>query len=388
MLRSYVAIGLVVLAATGLIAQRVEQNAHGFSKERLHRIGELIDRRIAAKEIPGAVTLVAHRGTVVHFEARGVLDLESRRPMTKDGIFDIASMTKPVTATAMLILAEEGRLRLTDPVSRFIPQFKDMKVEVKPSAAVAANREITIRDLLTHTSGLIAEPRFPEPTATLEDAIPKFAAERLEFQPGTRWAYSNTVAFDVLARTVEVVSGQRFDRFLRERIFAPLGMVDTAHVVAGSSTSRLAPRYNVTADGLQLRQFTPAPSYFGGGWGLKSTAGDYLRFSLMLLNKGELDGRRLLSPSSVALMSGAHIPDTLPGRQAGESWGLSVRVVSNPAARNSWLSTGSFGWTGASGTHFWIDPQNELVAILMVHAPAVALKPDFETAVMQAFVGS
>jgi len=384
-----VVVSSLVLAAlaASVAAQRSESTDAGVSQERLLRIGQMIDRRIEAREIPGAVSLVAIDGRIVHFEARGLLDLDSKKRMPKEAIFSLASLTKPITATAVLMLVEEGRVRLTDPVSRFIPEFKDLKVAVTLSQTGSASRPITIRDLLTHTSGIVAPARIPtEPTATLAAVIPRFAAEPLEFQPGTRWTYSNTVAFDTLARIVEVVSGKTYDRFLRDRIFEPLGMHDTAHVLDAAQKQRFARRYDIAPNGLKPFERADPPSYFGGGWGLHSTAQDYFRFAQMLLNKGELDGKRLLSPRAVELMAAVHIPDTLPGRQAGEGWGLGVRVISHAALRNTWLSNGSFGWTGASGTHFWIDPEERLVAVLMAQAPAVALKPDFETLVMQAVV--
>ena len=178
---------LVVLTAS-VSAQRSESTDTGVSRERLLRIGQMVDRRIDTHEIPGAVTLVAIDGRIVHFEARGVLDLDSKRPMSKEAIFSLASLTKPITATAVLMLVEEGRVRLTDPVSQFLPEFKDLKVAVTPSQTVPASRPITIRDLLTHTSGMVAPARIPtEPTAALATFIPRFAAEPLEFQPGTRW---------------------------------------------------------------------------------------------------------------------------------------------------------------------------------------------------------
>lgn len=370
----FLCLGLAVLSPP-VAGQRSETADAGVSRERLQRIGQMIDRRIDARDIPGAVALVAVDGHIVYFEARGTISIDSKTPMPKEAIFALASLTKPITATAILMLVEEGRLRLTDPVSQYLPQFKDLK----------SNRPITLRDLLTHTSGLVTAVRPPtEATATLADLIPRYAVEPLEFQPGTRWACSNTVALDTLARIVEVVSGKTYDRFLRERIFDPLGMKDTAHALDAPQKQRLATRYNVTPGGLQKFERLEAPRYFGGGGGLNSTAQDYFRFAQMLLNKGELEENRLLSPRAVELMASVHIPDTLHGRQPGEGWGLGVRVISDNALRNTWLSKGSFDWTGASGTHFWIDPEKHLVGILMAQAPAVALRPDFETAVMQA----
>jgi CubicO group peptidase (beta-lactamase class C family) len=376
---------VAVLTSAPIPAQRGEGADGGLSGDRLSRIGQMIDRRIAAGEVPGAVTLVAQNGRIVHFETRGVIDVDSKKPLPKDAIFPLASLTKPVTTVAILMLIEEGKVRLTDPVSRFIPAFADATVAVASGRTVAASRAVTIRDLLTHTSGIDSPPRLPtDSNATLADFIPHFAKQPLEFQPGTHWTYSNTVAFDMLARVVEVASEETYDRFLRERIFEPLGMNDTAHTLTAAQKERLATRYDVTSSGLQRNVRSDTPMYFGGGWGLNSTALDYYRFAQMLLNKGELDGKRLLSRRAVELMQSVHIPDTLPGRTPGTAWGLGVRVISDAGKAGVWLSNGSFGWTGASGTHFWIDPEENLVAVLMAAAPTPNLKPDFETAVMQA----
>ena len=381
----------------------------GMSMQRLQRIAQMIERRIAARDISGAVTLVARKGRVVHFEASGLMDIDSKRRMSRDAIFRIASMTKPITAVAILMLNEEGKLLLTDPVAKFIPQYGELKVAVGEPAVpatagskrgfhtVPADRQITIQDLLTHTSGIVTEagslsnreaakaPR--QPAETLADYIPRLAVVPLEFQPGTRWQYSPGAGFDALGRIVEIVSGQSFDRFLRERIFEPLGMKNTAFKLDESQTLRLATRYERTETALRKLPPRATSVYFSGGGGLASTAEDYRRFAQMLLNRGQLDGKRLLSARSVETMSAVHIRDTLPGRPPGEGWGLGVRVISDAAARNTWLSNGSFGWTGAQSTHFWVDPEEQLLAILMIQTPAVGIRPDFETLVMQAIVG-
>jgi len=384
---SVVACGVcvAVLTSAPIPAQRGEGADGALSGDRLARIGQMIDRRIAAGEVPGAVTLVAQNGRIVHFETRGVLDVDSKKPLPRDAIFSLASLTKPVTAVAILMLIEEGKVRLTDPVSRFIPEVVDQTVAVTPARTVAASRAVTIRDLLTHTSGIVSPLRLPtDRDATLADYLPRFAKQPLEFQPGTHWTYSNTIGFDMLARVVEVASGQTYDRFLRERIFEPLGMNDTAHALDAAQKQRLATRYDVTPNGLQRNVRSETPMYFGGSGGLNSTAQDYYRFAQMLLNEGELDGRRLLSRRAVELMQSPHIPDTLPGRTPGTAWGLGVRVITDAGRAGVWLSNGSFGWSGASGTHFWVDPTENLVAVLMAAAPTPNLKPDFETAVMQA----
>ena len=403
-------------------AQATNPESVGLSTERLRRINALIDRRVEAKDVSGAVTLVARRGRIAHLEAQGLMDIESNKPMSKDAIFRIASMTKPVVGVAILMMMEEGKVRLTDPVSRYIPQFKDLKVAVAqpgpagPAAAnaapaaggrgaapaprfyvVPAEREITIKDLLTHTSGLVsgtisnaeAAKIGRKPTDTLATYIPQLAAVPLEFQPGSRWAYSAGAGFDTLLRVVEVASGMSGDQFLKQRIFEPLGMKDTTFSATPAQASRAATMYQRTANGLQRSQNQNALSstvYFSGGGGLSSTAEDYFKFAQMLVNGGELNGKRLLGRRTVEQMGSAYIQDTLPGRPRGEGWGLSVRLVTDAAARNTSLSTGSFGWSGAFGTHFWVDPKEKLVAILMVQTSNQEMTRDFETAVMQAIV--
>jgi CubicO group peptidase (beta-lactamase class C family) len=392
---------LLVTAQLPAVAGRSEPS--GLSAERLKRIGQMIERRIAANDISGAVTLIARKGRIAHFEAHGLMDIQSKKPMSRDALFWIASMTKPIAAVAILMLNEEGRLRLNDPVSRFIPQYADLKVAVPLPGATAgsegefrtvpANRQITIRDLLTHTSGIVtgagisareAAKIARQPTDTLADRIPRLALVPLEFQPGTQWQYSPGVGFDVLGRIVEVASGQTFDQFLRQRIFDPLGMKNTSFNVSEPQKLRLAMRYQRTPSGLQTQEPRAATTYFSGAGGLVSSAEDYLQFAQMLLNRGQLNGQRVLSPRAVDIMRSVHIPDTLPGRQAGEGYGLGVRVVTSAAARSTLLSDGSYGWAGAAGTRFWIDPREQLVAILMVHTPAVGLGFDFENVVMQA----
>jgi CubicO group peptidase (beta-lactamase class C family) len=314
---------------------------------------------------------------------------------------------------AILMLIEDGKVRLTDPVSRFIPEFKELKVAVAqpnqgqggargaaPAAprfyVVPAEREITIKDLLTHTSGLgsgtisnaEAAKLGRKPTDTLAAYIPRLGTVPLEFQPGSRWTYSPGAGFDTLGRVVEVASGTPLDQFLRQRIFEPLGMKDTSFSPGQAQAPRVATMYQRTANGLQKSQNQPPSNvvYFSGGGGLSSTAEDYFKFAQMLVNGGELNGKRLLSPKTVELMGSAYIPDTLPGRARGEGWGLSVRVVTDGPARNTALSNGSFGWSGAFGTHFWVDPKEKLLAILMVQTSNPEMSRDFETAVMQSIV--
>jgi CubicO group peptidase (beta-lactamase class C family) len=335
--------------------------------------------------------------------------------MRTDAVFRIMSMTKPVVAVAILMLVEEGKVRLTDDVAKFIPALGELRVAVpntaglfppapsgavsapQPWRAVAADRPVTIRDLLTHTSGLMSGGASSAQSVpigageTLADVLPRLRSAPLDFQPGTHWAYSAQFGFDVLARVVEVASGMPLDRFLEQRVFAPLGMQDTFFYRDGLDGRRAALYQNV--DGVLREQADGAfvnGAYFSGGGGLSSTAEDYLKFSLMLMNGGGLDGIRLLGRRTVETMASVFAPDTLPGRLAGEGYGLGVRVVSDPAARNTLLSRGSFGWSGAYNTHFFIDGEAEIVGIFMTQVAYLPtrgqIRDDFETAVLQAIV--
>jgi CubicO group peptidase (beta-lactamase class C family) len=391
----------------------------GFSSERLTRIGELMQRHIDAKTFSGAVSLVARNGRIAYFDARGTMDIESNKPMQRDAIFRIMSMTKPVVGVAVMMLVEEGKVRLTDPVSKFIPELQGLsavvlntegRVAPAPSGSVTApaatrivpaDREVMVRDLLTHTSGLMSggvsagsnNEVMPKAGETVAQVMARLKKVPLDFQPGTRWAYSGQFGFDVLLRIVEVASGMPFDQFARQRIFDPLGMKDTTFYPA-QGNPRLATLYE-QSNGALRKAANPAfmnGAYLSGGGGLHSTAEDYLQFAMMLLNRGQLDGKRLLSTRTVDLMATIFAPDTLPGRIAGEGFGLSVRVVDDPAARHTYLSKGSFGWSGAMNTHFFIDPTEHVVGLFMTQIVGLAsrgqVRDDFETAVMQSIVGS
>jgi CubicO group peptidase (beta-lactamase class C family) len=424
MKRRYAALAHWVIYSTVAFAASVHAAAPavppaevGLSAERLERVTELMQRHIDAQTFSGAVTLIARNGRVAHLEAQGLMDVETKRPMQTDAVFRIMSMTKPVVGFSILMLVEEGKVRLTDPVGKFIPELQELAVVVpnsdglvpaSPTGAtvapmafrtVPAERPITIRDLLTHTSGLMsggasaasAAELAIKPGETLADVLPRLRNVPLDFQPGTRWAYSAQFGFDVLARVVEVASGTRFDRFVEERIFAPLGMDDT-YFYRTDGDARVATLYR-SVDG-KLRRHPEQEfvngAYFSGGGGLLSTAEDYLRFASMLLNGGQLDGKRLVGRRVVELMQSAFIPDSLPGRISGEGYGLGVRVVTDAAARNTLLSDGSFGWSGAFNTHFFIEPKENIVAIFMTQVALLdargEIRNDFETAVMQALI--
>ena len=385
----------------------------GLSAERLQRVTNMLQRRIDAGDLAGAVTAVARKGKLVHLSAHGVADLESKQPMTPASIFRIASMTKPVVGVAIMMLVEEGRLRLTDPVSRYIPEFRDMRVAVAQPATgrgagagsagprfyrVPAQREITLKDLLTHVSGLGSGPMSTSEIdavarkdgETLADYIPRLGKTALEFQPGSRWTYSPGAGFETLGRVVEIASGMPLDRYLRERIFDPLAMQDITFWPSDAQRPRLATVYTRGANGLakaQMPNDTMSRNvYFRGSGGLYSTAEDYIPLGMMLANGGALNGTRLLGRKSVEMLRAVHVPDTLPGRPAGEGFGLSVRVVTDHAARNTMLSNGTYGWSGAQGTHFFVDPEEELVGVLMVQTSNQEVIRDFEDLVAQAIV--
>jgi CubicO group peptidase (beta-lactamase class C family) len=383
----------------------------GVSTERLGRIRETMQQHMDAHDISGAVTLVARKGRLVHLEAHGAMDLEGKRAMEKNAVFRIWSMTKPVAGVAILMLMEEGKVRLNDPVSKFIPEFQSMKVAVMQERAagapashytVPASRAITIQDLLTHVSGLgsggvsAAEMSklAKKTTDTLSEVVPLLGSTTLDFQPGSRWGYSALAAFDTLGRVVEVASGMSFDKFLKERLFIPLGMNETTFQPTAEMQSRMVTSYQRAKDRMtRLEAKHPmlnlyGREYFSGGGGLYSTIQDYAVFAQMLLDGGQWNGKRLLSPRTVELMSSVFVPDTLPGRAPGRGFGLSVQVISNPITAGQRVSTGSYGWDGAFGTHFWIDPKEKIVGIMMIQTANSdrQLDRDFENAVMQAIV--
>ncbi|HEV8396784.1 MAG TPA: serine hydrolase domain-containing protein [Vicinamibacterales bacterium] len=417
MTRSWIVVAFVCLVATLPLTgagTAVRPEDVGLSSERLQQVNALVKRHLDAKSFAGAVTLVARNGRIAHLQAHGFAELESKKPMQTDNMFRIMSMTKPIVGTAIMMMMEEGKVRLTDPVSKFIPELKGMQVAVAqpgpaaPPAAgapaepryytVPADHEFTVRELLTHTSGLVSgsfsgaanRKVVLKGQESLSDYLPRLAQTPLEFQPGTRWAYSAQAGFDVLLHIVEITSGMQADQFLKTRLFDPLGMKDTFYYPV--ENPRLAGRYDRQPDGT-LRRNTSTPNflngrYFGGGGGLASTAEDYFQFAQMLLNGGQLNGKRLLSPRAVEMMASVMAPDTLPGRQPGEAFGLSMRVVNNPAARNTAVSPGTFGWSGAYGTHFWIDPKEKVIGILMAQTPNQEIRGDFENAVAFSVLGA
>jgi CubicO group peptidase (beta-lactamase class C family) len=415
---------VIVVLALSLTASTVPSGRPedvGMSSDRLRRVNEVITSYIDSGQVSGAVTMVSRKGRIAQFEAQGLMDIEARTPMRKDAIFRMASMSKPVTGVAILMLMEEGKLRLTDPVSRFIPEFKNPAVAMltnpaaPPAAPVApsqlppppeiytvpAERELTIRDLLTHTNGLETggpgsrEGNRLAPRSSgshLAAYVPTLGAVPLDFQPGSKWQYSALAGIDTLGRIVEIASGMTFDRFLQTRIFEPLGMKDTAFFPTDDRLPRVVTLYERKPSGLSRIDTPPwlaTRTLFSGGGGLWSTPEDYMQFAQMLVNSGQLGGTRLLGPKTVDLMSSNHVGDLYTGigqRLKGLGFGLTVEVVMDGVSANRRESNGSFGWDGAFGTHFWVDRKEQLVGLLMVQQMNGQLMRDFENAVMQAIV--
>lgn len=365
----------------------------GFSPERLARIGPVIEGEIKKGQYPGAVVLVARKGKVAYFEAIGQLDPASGKPMTRDAIFRLYSMTKPYTSVAIMMLAEEGKLRVSDPVSKFLPALakREVSVETKDSVTgatkyvnVPADREVTIQDLLRHTSGIVY-PQFTGHAKVKElytkegidwkDLTPAEQVERLAkvplaHQPGTTFEYS--LSTDVLGRVVEAISGASLSQFLDQRLFKPLGMKDSSFLVAQESRDRLAQPFATdvaTNTPINLLDVTVAQKNDAGGAGSAGTAADYLRFLQMLLNGGELDGVRLLSPTTVKYMTADHLGNAgTAGSVAllpGMGFGLGFAVRREAGLFEVTGSKGEYFWAGAAGTGFYVDPELDLICVWM-----------------------
>ena len=395
-----------------------EPETVGMSAARLERLDRVMQGYIDRNQVAGVVTLVARRGKVVHFSALGKRDVEAGAPMTHDAIFRIASMTKPIASVALMMLYEEGRFQLRDPIGRWLPEFADMQVAVPAPPqerltgrykTVPATRPITVQQILTHTAGLansyrgITQPEFMElvaprkPGDTVGAMLKRLATLPLNFQPGDHWEYGR--ATDVVGRLVEVLSGQTLDAYLQERIFAPLDMVDTHFYLPQSKLDRFAALYSPNAEGkIELSEAPTAKSrfvaephtYFSGAGGLVSTARDYFRFHQMMLNGGELDGVRILSRKTVELMTANHTGDKgiwLAG--PGYGFGLGYAVVTDLGPSGTPRSEGSYYWGGAYGTIFWVDPSEKLIGILMEQIRPYThlnVRPDLATMTYQAIV--
>ena len=382
-----------VSAAAKVVETRVRDLAPatpesvGISTERLRRLEAAMKRLVDDKQVAGLVTLAERHGKVVHFNASGQLDVRKADAVQKDSIFRIYSMTKPVTGVAMMMLYEEGKWQLNDPVSRYIPEFARLKVYTGKNddgtpKLEDARRSMTMRELMTHTAGLgyILNPTNPvdrmiidgnalNAGAPLKDMIDGLAKIPLLAQPGTRWSYS--IAVDVQGYLVEKFSGQPFAEFARTRIFEPLGMKDTAFYVPKEKMARFAQVHSGSGASLAVDTNRPDPTVIplgpSGGGGLFSTAMDYARFCEMLLQGGQLNGVRLLAPRTVEMIRTNHVnPDPLKTMPQGTGWGMDFQIVTDAAAAGEAVSDGTFSWFGIAGTWFWIDPVKDLAFVGMV----------------------
>jgi CubicO group peptidase (beta-lactamase class C family) len=381
----------------------------GLSSAQFQRIEAVTRKHMEAGLVPGAVMLVARRGKIAWHKTMGFRDRNAKDPMPADAIFRIYSMTKPIVSVAVMMLVEEGQLQINDPVSKLLPEIAQMKVANEKVDAVgkrtlelsAPERQMTVQDLLRHTSGLIygsrgdslvnaayIDAKIGNRDVSNEEFVARMAALPLRFTPGSRWEYG--VSTDVLGRVVEVVSGKSLGEFLAERIFRPLGMVDTAFHVPADKLARAAQPWQ-RPDGPPITpRFDVAqkPRFESGGGGLTSTMDDYLRFALMLANGGALESKRLLSKQTISFMTTDHV-GTRPGRPPGLGFGLGFEVRTTVGEAGISGSVGEYGWAGNAGTLFWIDPKEQLIAIYMVQVSdgdRIMLRNQFRSMVQAAII--
>ena len=359
----------------------------GVSSERVHRIETAMKKLVDDKQVAGLVTLLERHGKIVAFNAVGQKDVRTAESVQKDSIFRIYSMTKPLTGLAMMMLYEEGKWRIDDPVARYIPEFAKMKVytgknEDGTPKLEDAKRSMTMRELMTHTAGLgyvlsannpvdkmIIDGNVLNSAAPLKNMIDGLAKLPLLAQPGTRWSYS--IGVDVQGYLVEKFSGMPFADFLRTRVFEPLGMKDTAFYLPKEKLSRLALVHNGSPNGLVVDENRPDPTVVplgpSGGGGLFSTAMDYARFCEMMLGGGQLNGVRIIAPRTVEMMRTNYVnPDALKTMQPGTGWGMDFQIVMDAAAAGDSVPNGTYSWFGIAGTWFWIDPVDDLAFVGMV----------------------
>jgi CubicO group peptidase (beta-lactamase class C family) len=376
----------------------------GMSSERLAQLGQSMKNLVDQGRLAGAVTMVSRHGKVVEFDATGKRDIAANAPMQKDSIFRIYSMSKPITGVAMMMLFEEGKWQLNDPVAKYIPEFANLKVYGTDANNNMVLKDqthpVTMRELMSHSGGftygifsntpvdkLQREADILNVNITLDEFIKRVAKLPLNAQPGTEWHYS--ISVDIQGYIVQKLSGMPFEEYLEKRIFKPLGMIDTAFYVPKDKLNRFAEFYNYDKDGkFQVEHaglnhdFSAKPAFPSGGGGLVSTANDYMRFCQMLLNGGQLDGVRLLSPLTVELMRTNVLAPNVPILAPGAGFGLDFAVYTDPVAAGGYYGKGSFWWGGAAGTWFWIDPVNDLIVVGMIQqvagtgAAAVAAVPD------------
>ncbi len=408
-------LGLILTSTAPLAAAEdlplAPPEAVGMSAERLQRVDEYFQRFIDEGRIAGAVTLVARRGQVVHHSALGWRHREAEAPMTTDAVFTLMSMTKPIVSAALMMLFEEGRFRLDDPIADWIPEYADHQVIERDGPRlrrVPEARPVTIRHVLTHTSGLTLNPNDAglsdeerryvtndgEPFATIGERVARAARIPGAFHPGDHWQYGSST--DYVAVLVEKISGRPIDAFLKERIFEPLGMHDTFYNVPRETVDRVAAVYRPTDDGgaelMRAPEFREPTTYFPGVAGLNGTSADYFRFAQMIANGGELDGVRLLGRMTVDLMISNHTgAKDVYVRGPGYGFGLGFGVLVDPTKSFDALSPGSYGWGGAYGTLYWADPVEDLVGLMFIQLPGhgpLNIRQRFTNVVTQAVVDS
>jgi CubicO group peptidase (beta-lactamase class C family) len=368
--------------------------SEGMSAERLSRLSAGMKELVDNGRLAGVVTMVSRHGKVVEFDAAGKRDIAANAPMQKDSIFRIYSMSKPITGIAMMILFEDGKWQLNDPVAKYIPEFAKLKVySTDPNGNVVMkdqNHAVTMRELMSHSGGFTygffsqtavdkmqLEADLLNPNNTLDEFIKRVAKLPLNSQPGTEWHYS--ISVDIQGYIVQKLSGMPFEEFLEKRIFKPLGMSDTGFYVPKEKLNRFAEFYSYDNDGklhaVGVREglnhdFAAKPALSSGGGGLVSTATDYMRFCQMLLNGGQLDGVRIVSPLTVELMRTNVLAPSVPILAPGAGFGLDFAIYTDPVAAGGYYGKGSFWWGGAAGTWFWIDPVNDLIVVGMIQQAA------------------
>ena len=368
--------------------------SQGMSSERLAQLRSGMKELVDQGRLAGVVTMVSRHGKVVEFDAAGKRDIAANAPMQKDSIFRIYSMSKPITGVAMMILFEEGKWQLNDPVAKYIPEFAKLKVystEANNNVVMKDQAHpVTMRELMSHSGGftygffsntavdkLQIDADLLNPNNTLDEFIKRVAKLPLNSQPGSEWHYS--ISVDIQGYIVQKLSGMPFEEFLEKRIFTPLGMVDTAFYVPKEKLNRFAEFYSYDKDGkLQVvgvkdglnHDFAAKPALSSGGGGLVSTSTDYMRFCQMLLNGGQLDGARILSPLSVELMRTNVLAPSVPILAPGAGFGLDFAIYTDPVAAGGYYGKGSYWWGGAAGTWFWIDPVNDLIVLGMIQQAA------------------
>ncbi|UTW55887.1 serine hydrolase [Kordiimonas sp. SCSIO 12610] len=391
----------------------VEPETAGMSSERLQRLENHFQTYVDKGILPGLTTLVARKGEIVHFQQYGQMNREAGQAMQEDTIFRLYSMTKPVTGVALMMLYEEGRFKLTDPVGKYLPEYKDMQVykgmaDDGSMITEPAKRPMTIQDLMRHTSGLTygvfgntpvdiayREGGLFDPSKNLEQLSKELAKFPLLYQPGERWVYSLSV--DIQGRLIEVLSGKTLDVFFDDHIFKPLGMTDTSFYVPKDKHNRFVELYGIDGKGgmapyrgdFYLPQHEK-PAFLSGGGGLVSSTLDYWRFAQMLENGGEFGGVRLLSPKTIELMTIDHLPVGVKGlREDKQGFGLDFLVVKDIPSLGTAGSVGEYNWGGLANTVFWVDPEEELVAILMtnvVYQGNLPLREEMRQMVYQAII--